>query len=1147
MSTSIPEILNPLRHSGTHRFERLSEEMRFDYVQVEERHETRFLQYAEKLANTLQYYNSANQPTGSWQSFFDLSVDAKQPYRALFIAFVRLLEALNEHANGLPERHLNYYYKEVLQFTKDELKPEKAHVFFECAESLKERFIEKGSSLIAGKTQDGENLLFELVDELVVNKGTLTRSLAVFRHDEDNGNRLFSKDYTEDLLGDFTKNTEGISVFGESQTVTEKQSNGNFETVFKDNPTMDVANVGFALSSSLLRMAEGTRTIVLKLAVEKLGLLSWEATDFQFSLTTEEEWFELEAQSFSIMPEEITIKLKLNETDPAVTNFDKETHGGNYRSNLPVIRMKLSPGSDAIKGWKKVVLRNVTMSVSVTGVQSLVLQNEVTNLDPSKPFLPFGALPTIGNRFYVGHPDIFSHPLKEVKTHWNWKGITEDTFDNYYANYEATISNNSFQVTSETLKERKWEQSKQHNIFDPDKAKETVTLIPDVSNLERVSPVSELERWDYSTNYGFLKFTLDSPDDPNFQAFGHGVYPKEVIRNSVLTDGNGNKLVPNQPYLPTLESLTLDYETTEVNFFDTREHFKGTQSDFFYHIEPFGEKEIQLNFHQKTTPLLPQFPFEGELFIGMKGLILPQSVSLLFQFVEGTADQSKSRSKTNITWYYLANNEWKALDRLRISKDTTRNLLHTGILRFDLPEDINAKHTVMPTDTFWLKAGIPEKSAGIDRLQSIHIHAAEIVETDPEKREVSLAPSTIQKFSDGNKGLDVVNQPFGSFGGSSVESQEIYYARVTERLRHKDRGVMIWDYERLILDAFPEIFKVKCLNHTNYQTELAPGHVMLAVIPNLRRKERVAIFQPKLSIHRRMEVYDFLRERISPFIYLRVENPIYEPIQLSFNVGFHKGYDEGFYGKKLHAELQEFLAPWAFEQELNASSDLVFGGELHKSTILKFIEDLSYVDFVNDFNMYHMYQDPSVAESFSDEIAGSDIVYGHASHQTVGAYDACDRIRLAYQVQDENALTSLIEVKVRFLKGIMELDDDQMVERFLEDLNGFLDKKKQKGEPITRTALRIALKTLFYIDQIFEIQLYRELPDGYILEDCDVAIAKTSRSILVTSEQHRIGVYQAGDYNCEGNLLIGIGVMIIEADFIVSPENIIESNEYTAR
>jgi len=79
------------------------------------------------------------------------------------------------------------------------------------------------------------------------------------------------------------------------------------------------------------------------------------------------------------------------------------------------------------------------------------------------------------------------------------------------------------------------------------------------------------------------------------------------------------------------------------------------------------------------------------------------------------------------------------------------------------------------------------------------------------------------------------------------------------------------------------------------------------------------------------------------------QNPDYEEIVLEFDVAFHKTLEFGFYKKQLNEDIKKFLTPWAFEE----GRDIHFGGTIHKSTIIYFIDGLEYVDFVTNFNMYH--------------------------------------------------------------------------------------------------------------------------------------------------------------------------------------------------
>lgn len=1140
MRNAIPEIKNPLKHSGTNRFQRLADEMAFDYVQIEERHEGDFLVYAEKLTKLIQFYDHNNQPAGTWQSFFDRNVPSNQPHKALFIAFLRLLEALNEHLNGLTKRHLDFYYREVLQFTDRQAKPAQVHLFMECAKSLKTRLVEKATTLQAGENQEGQEILFELVDEIVVNKAKLVHYLTVFNQGEDYKNQLFAKDYSEFLNGNDTG--KNFPAFGESQTESAK-IDSIYEEVISTDLTMDHARSGFAISSPLLRLAEGTREIHLTLKLEKTSGVIIDQNQFLFELTTEAGWWNLPTQHiqvFKLTGSQLKVVLKLENTDPAVVIYDPEVHEHDFRTNDPILQVRLNPKAEnyGYGQWKNVMIKDVSMFVKAAGVRTLIVQNELSTLDPSKPFFPFGPVPSVNDHFYIGHSDIFKHKFQKLQVNIKWKDIVFDDFSAHYNHYSQGVTNQDFKIETAFLRNKAWQYHGNFPLFNS-LAKTEHNIDISTPNMQRILQDEKVNEWNYQTDHGFMRLTLKGVDTDNFQAFGHKNYPKEIQRITRENNKNGTELELNQPYTPVIEQLTLDYTTVEVTF-------SSNQTDQFFHVTHYGVKEIELNNSLNPQKFLPLFYHEGEAYLGISNLELPQSLSILFQMDEGSGNADLSQIDSGIHWFYLSGNEWKPIDRLRISLDTTKGLQGSGIIRFDLPIDMDRDHQIMPNGLYWLRAVAPERTGGLDRLQSVHAQAVLAQEVNPDLSSEVVSPESISKLTTGNAGLAEIKQPYASFGGTNPDSEETFYARITERLRHKDRGIMIWDYERLLLDAFPNLYKVKCLNHTNYKTEMVAGHVMLAVIPNLRKKGLHSPFQPKLSIHKRMKMYDFLRERISPFIYLRVENPIYEPIQLSFNIGFHEGYDEGFYGKKLHQQLQEFLSPWAFENELNEKSDLVFGGELHKSTILKFMEELEYVDFVNDFNMYHIYRDPAIAEKFTE----SELTDDEAFYSVSTTDGPCEQIKMQLYADDTNQPTIQLKLKVRFLNGLIETangNQESLPVKFRRQLYRALERRIAKGETITKTLVRILIKNIFYVDKLIELDFYKTLPDDYVMEDVDVAVAKTSRSIMVTAEQHRIGVYRAGDYNCEGSVVIGIGFMIVEADFIIPETNEEAYYEYQAR
>ncbi|MEO8960803.1 MAG: hypothetical protein ABI325_02915, partial [Ginsengibacter sp.] len=60
--------------------------------------------------------------------------------------------------------------------------------------------------------------------------------------------------------------------------------------------------------------------------------------------------------------------------------------------------------------------------------------------------------------------------------------------------------------------------------------------------------------------------------------------------------------------------------------------------------------------------------------------------------------------------------------------------------------------------------------------------------------------------------------------------------------------------------------------------------------------------------------------------------------------------DESFYKKLLNNEIEKFLCPWAFAD----GKEISFGGKISKSTLLNFVEERPYVDFVTCFKMNHI-------------------------------------------------------------------------------------------------------------------------------------------------------------------------------------------------
>lgn len=364
---------------------------------------------------------------------------------------------------------------------------------------------------------------------------------------------------------------------------------------------------------------------------------------------------------------------------------------------------------------------------------------------------------------------------------------------------------------------------------------------------------------------------------------------------------------------------------------------------------------------------------EGMLFIGLEKLKSLDTLSLLFQFAEGSAADEDNETP-EIHWSYLTYNEWRPLKGENLISDGTYGFKTTGIIKIEVPQDSTDHNTIITDGLRWFCASVTEHADRIPMLVNV---VAQAVETqfqdnanDQSHFDTALPAGSISKLAVAVAQVGKVEQPFASFDGKHREIGKEFYTRVSERLRHKARAITPWDYEHLVLDRFPSIYKVKCITHTDPNClcrqpiprpsasgesrvtccgpQMAPGHVLIVPIANLKNRNAANPLQPKTSRRTLLEIEDYLSKRTSPFVKVHAKNPVYEQVLVFFRVQFVAGADKGYYLKKLNDEIVNYLTPWAFDED----ADVSFAQKIYASAVINFIEERSYVDFITDFLMF---------------------------------------------------------------------------------------------------------------------------------------------------------------------------------------------------
>jgi hypothetical protein len=415
------------------------------------------------------------------------------------------------------------------------------------------------------------------------------------------------------------------------------------------------------------------------------------------------------------------------------------------------------------------------------------------------------------------------------------------------------------------------------------------------------------------------------------------------------TFGDKQVVIPNEPWTPVIKEMSIDYKAT------------ATITDIdLIHLYPYtGTYKAE---ELETQPsLFPTFCDEGNLYLGLKDLQPGSNLHVLFQLAEATADSESE--KEDIQWYYLENNTWKLLRTgFEVLEDATEGLTTSGIIRFALPGNMTNENTVLPKGLHWIKAAIPLNSRSVAETMGIFTQAVRATFTneeanDKQRLDTPLAAGSLAKLKVADAAVKKVTQPYEAFDGRVPEETGQYYVRVSELLHHKGRAIQKFDYERLVLNAFPQVFKAKCINHSfaldahKYRNDypVAPGYVLLAVIPDLNKLKATQQFEPRVPVSMLESIQEYLTKKTSPFVRLRVMNPRYEKVQFCLRVKLYLGKDENFYKEKLKEDLREFLAPWA----VGVYDKLTFGQCINRSDIIRFLESRDYIDYIIELKMRH--------------------------------------------------------------------------------------------------------------------------------------------------------------------------------------------------
>jgi hypothetical protein len=966
------------------------------------------------------------------------------PYQGLLYAFLELFARVKDGRNGLNDitrLHLDFFYKEILQLKHRPYVPDHVHLVTTLAKQVNTFLLAKDTGLKAGKDAKKQEITFLVEEDVVLNKATVEQL------------RTLSKDGFSTLYAAPVANSaDGLGAAFQNPANNSWPVLGAASWISKNNPAagpqhFPYALSGFMLSSAVLLMKEGARTINVNITLQDLDADATELNSvlkdlLKIQYTSDKGWSTVSNATVAYSNNNLAITINLLPDAPPVLPPDEKKLLVAYPVKAPILRvlfnqqkqyeLKTRPWYDLLSQAR---VTAVDINVTASGLKQVVMSNDDGPIDAGKAFFPFGSVPKTAGSLYVGSDEAFRKHLTNMSLKLEWEGLPKDFYTHYRAyNPDPGIDNNSFTVLAEKLENGEWKA-----VSDPaqplplfqqknSELQSEHILVLDNTVMPLLTQEAPLTPYNSASLYGFVRFKLNrhfyhqeypailaeqtlNMADPDWQfknrwtdlkiqisrnepahperglyeqagdtknltenadtlAGGITATPTEEERTA-LTDATGAAEtaagnlyakagaiksltdqvpyigIPKQPYTPSIKSFSLSYSADA-----------GMDDIILLHQYPYEESNYK-DVPVASSSLMPVFGDEGSLYLGIKDAVPGSNLSLLFQLAEFTADPDIPAA--DVRWQYLQGNEWKTLAKdIDVISDTTQSLLVSGIVTIALPWDADLQHTILPSGYHWLKVSAAAHTTAVCEAIMVAAQGARAVfsnrDNDLERLAAPLAPNTISALVVPQSAIKSIAQEFPSFGGRKEETDPQFYVRVSERLRHKGRAINIYDYERLVLEAFPAIYKVKCVPHTKICRNDAgagtplqsPGWVTLAVIPEIAGFSAGSRFRPKVSRILQKQVSDYLQLRTSGFARVQVINPDYQEVNFSGNIKFRAGRDKQYYKQLLETEVQSFLSPWI----LTGSQDIVFGSTIMMSSVLQFIEQRSYVEYVTEFKMF---------------------------------------------------------------------------------------------------------------------------------------------------------------------------------------------------
>lgn len=920
------------------------------------------------------------------------------PHIGLLIAFFKLFQNLQKDINSITKKHIDFYFLDLLKQQKKEPDSHSALIALMLQQGADSMEIQEGEKFefVYGENQ---SLTFKVSSDTQINKAKIAEINTLYKsNDLPFGEQLgIDKNFSVSRLYE-------AEIFNEENEAEKKENKApeklyfpatlGEESSLNEFSENDItqSKIGFLVSSPALILEKGNQSIQVSFKLmpnffdESAGLFEgliaqeikqknkqkadkeklsrriipqFFSDAFLIYITDKEGWKQMEFSSVRINHDTSSLDfyIPLINQENTIVPFDKEFHDGDFETQWPCIKFILNNDTQyhPYSLLKNIIIEEINIKATVTDVTRLKLSNSSGNIDNSIPFMAFGPTPVTGSFLRIQNPLILQKNLTDLKLNISWLGLPQERggFTKYYEAYPGNIDNNVFKasITQSRNKLHGKEKKMQHEeiLFNTDgdflASEKNITI--KTKNFAFNSQADFKNESD--ENSDALYMVLTNPEI----AFGHKtfteLYAEAAMKMSKAKKNSG--ALPNQPYTPLIERLEVTY-TNLAREIMLRKLDNNTTDIKLVHLYPFGNVQVFPGPLKSQSFLLPQFNHNGNLYIGLKQVSPGDIVSIGFD-LEPAVYINSVINVPKIQWEYLLNNTWEPLGELVI-EDTTDALIRSGIVKVKIPGITQVNNSLLPKGKFWIRAVNSGKEEVRSKIKNVFTQAVSLQSNNSsEFLPPNLSKSELtKKFTiKGRKNIGQIKGPY-SFNLFEPEiGDDAFYSRVSEQLRHKNRVVTNWDVERIILDKFKQIDKVRAYGRNSHPDELVKGSTLqIVLVPKNKMDGNNRIRSTKVDFSTLLEVKEYISQFISPHVKVEVSNPIYEQLKIRCSVKFINTQKSGFYKNTLNNELISYLSP-DIENEFIEKG---FDESISKTEILNFIESRPYVDFVTEFSVLQL-------------------------------------------------------------------------------------------------------------------------------------------------------------------------------------------------